>query len=467
VLAVTHSFILSLSFFLIYMTMVSAAAAALVELREEDDEEASSSSFVHLHDIDCDVAEWWCHYILGQPSGIDTFQLLEQVEQIIPRLLPLSQEHNQNLVLRMRALQVWQEFLADPLHVEVDPFSKVGERFEKATTQDYQHVLRLLQVLGQLLVLRLVYIQTDDPEQITKARNSYTDHLTKIYDKEVIPEPLLAVAIGKEEGSGHQAIANLVEDKKSPFGALQVQEALRKLLLKWCNELETPRFIQVGYRRVVLEEEEEEEDLPMTQELHSYNTRSRQSTGSKSHQQQQKQKQNDDDDDDSDETVEIKDQQSDETWIGGRDSEDVKLVWQSKSKKRGRGRSSLRIPPPVMQAFSSSDEDLHNRKRSKSMPPTSTNTTTTITTTNRKRGRAQLKTSRSRSVQAARAYKKKKPLPQQVTDAIRKGVSKYGYGNWTIIQKRSGGILKHLTGADIKGNANSLAEQGLLGRGGG
>jgi hypothetical protein len=435
--------------------------SAVVELREEFDEEAPSPSFVHLRDIDGDVAEWWCHYILGQPSGINTFPLLEQLEQIIPRLLPLSKEHNHDLAFRMRALQVWQEFLADPLHVEVDSFSKLAERFEKVTTQDYQHVLRSLQVLGQLLVLRLVCIQRDDPEQITQARNSYTDHLTKIYDKEEIPEPLLAVAIEEEEeeGSGHQAIANLVEDKQSPFGAFQVQEALRKLLLKWCNELETPRFIQLGYRRVLLEEEEEE-DFPMTQESHSYNTRSRQSTEPKSHEKQQKLF--DDDDDDSDETEEIKHQQSDETWIGGRDSEDVKVVWSHKSKKRGRGRSSPRIPPPLMRAFSSSssDEDLHDRKRSKSMPSTLTNT---ATTTNRKRGRVQLKTSRSRSVSAPRAYKKKKPLPEQVTDAIRNGVAKYGHGNWTIIQKRSGGILKHLTGADIKEHAMRLAELGMLG----
>lgn len=55
-----------------------------------------------------------------------------------------------------------------------------------------------------------------------------------------------------------------------------------------------------------------------------------------------------------------------------------------------------------------------------------------------------------------RKKQKKTTTEADILQAIQQGVATYGYGNWTMIKKKSGGILKNLTGSQIKQMASSM-----------
>lgn len=401
-------------------------------LQDRNEEEAA---FVHLHDIDCDVAEWWCHYILEQPFDVESNPLLEQLEEIVPRLNPLSKRSEKNVILRMRTLDVWYEYLSNPAHLDLTMLHKLCRQFEKAASE-YEGVLRLLRVHKELLLLFENVSKAQTPEQVAEKRNAYTDKLVENFHNEVIPQELSALAAQRKgKDATLELIRNLVEGDEYLYGSCQVHEALRELLLKWCNELGCPRLVALGYRTASAEGLV---SLPMIQRSPRSNV-----TGSSQ-----------EDADSSDTTKEIQ------------------LLNRSRSKETGRLLSSNKkkprrtLPPPLIQSSSSSEEEMTARKRSKSLPSTSSTITAPIS---RKRGRAALQRRLSnsripgRSVSAARSEKRKRRVTQaQVVEAIKKGIAKYGHGNWTIIQKRSGGILKHMTAAEVRENAESLGPESIV-----
>ncbi|KAL3939837.1 MAG: hypothetical protein SGBAC_005515 [Bacillariaceae sp.] len=119
--------------------------------------------------------------------------------------------------------------------------------------------------------------------------------------------------------------------------------------------------------------------------------------------------------------------------------------------------------PTSSQIINAEDEDRHKRGATYNKQVThrrSSGPTRRTRIEVRKKPSAKRSLSHGSSIakKEVRKKQKRKPVPteEDVLEEIRQGIATYGYGNWTMIQKRSGGILKHLTGSQIKEVAEAV-----------
>mmetsp|Transcript_32472 Transcript_32472/g.78826 ORF Transcript_32472/g.78826 Transcript_32472/m.78826 type:complete len:654 (+) Transcript_32472:62-2023(+) len=131
--------------------------------------------------------------------------------------------------------------------------------------------------------------------------------------------------------------------------------------------------------------------------------------------------------------------------------------------------SSRNSKKPTSLQVSSKAEDENSRKRRAtgsnqvahrraSDPTKKTRTDVQKKSPSSKRSRSQEPVVVTKNQVARKKQKKNSKMPTEadILEAISRGIGTYGYGNWTMIQKRSGGILKQLTGSQIKEKAESL-----------
>ncbi|CAJ1965327.1 unnamed protein product [Cylindrotheca closterium] len=121
-------------------------------------------------------------------------------------------------------------------------------------------------------------------------------------------------------------------------------------------------------------------------------------------------------------------------------------------------------PSPVTSQVSNAEDEDSLKQRafsnkqianSRASYPTQKTRTDVPKSTSSKRSRSQ---EPGFAKKQSRKKRKRRLVPTRadVLEAISQGIATYGFGNWTMIQKRSGGILKHMTGTDIKKAAEEV-----------
>ena len=125
------------------------------------EEREVKKDLVTLDDIDRDIAEFYCHYILRQPHSVDTQPLFDNLEKLFPRITPLDK--SSSVSIRYQCLVLWQEALWwDTVGLVGADFDLVKDKliklkrkklFQDSHTEEYKQILTSLHVLKHLAIL--------------------------------------------------------------------------------------------------------------------------------------------------------------------------------------------------------------------------------------------------------------------------------------------------------------------------
>ena len=153
-------------------------------------------------------------------------------------------------------------------------------------------------------------------------------------------------------------------------------------------------------------------------------------------------------------------QKSPTVWLDSSDDEEYTESYLSRRRKlRKFERAVASMPKPVVAIPASKDNVESSVEEPVKEVPETTSTTKEIPQ----------KPSAEKEMKDAPQQSVLQPLPQnpdprkvKELKAVIQGIHRYGFGNWTIIQKRSGGILRKKTVAQVKNMAIMAEKNGLL-----
>ena len=241
-----------------------------------------ADSLLTLKDIDNDVSEWFCHYILHQPIDVDTDAMFESLEILFPRTTPMKK--SSPVTIRYEALVLWQEALyLSKAGLKEGNFTLVMDKlmnfknkhFKTSEPEAFTRVWTMLEIQKRLQKLWLSLDELDKSRTTKRGIDQKVTSLYKAFTKsKEIPSDMLDPYPPHESFNGKMRIRFLrvwTEDQVGlgldpyernvpPFAFKNMQKGLQKLLLQWLyTSLGQPTLVKLGYGGLDQEEEEEEE----------------------------------------------------------------------------------------------------------------------------------------------------------------------------------------------------------------
>lgn len=534
------------------------------------------NSLLTLKDIDNDVSEWFCHYILHQPIDVDTDAMFESLEILFPRTTPMKK--SSPVTIRYEALVLWQEALyLSKAGLKEGNFTLVMDKlmnfknkhFKTSEPEAFTRVWTMLEIQKRLQKLWLSLDELDKSRTTKRGIDQKVTTLYKAFTKsKEIPSDMLDPYPPHESLNGKMRIRFLrvwTEDQVGlgldpyernvpPFAFKNMQKGLQKLLLQWLyTSLGQPTLVKLGYGGLDQEEEEEEEETSekppsagkraaksqktsLVEELSpapkdttdgddkmlsspARSTRSKRKAtkspkskantstpaavstqkskmeGSQSKKSMTKSLDKgavvppEEEEESEKENVEAKKveetkseqkpkqkspmidnsigvpqkRKSPTIWLDSSDDEEYTESYLSRRRKlRKFERAIASMPKPVVAVPASKAKVESSVEESvKEVPETTSTTKETKEIPQKPSAEKEMKDVQQQTVLQPLPQN---PDPRKVKElkAVIQGIHRYGFGNWTIIQKRSGGILRKKTVAQVKNMAIMAEKNGLL-----
>ena len=248
-----------------------------------------ADSLLTLKDIDNDVSEWFCHYILHQPIDVDTDAMFESLEILFPRTTPMKK--SSPVTIRYEALVLWQEALyLSKAGLKEGNFTLVMDKlmnfknkhFKTSEPEAFTRIWTMLEIQKGLQKLWLSLDELDKSrttkrgidQKVTSLYKAFTKSIEIASDMLETPFPPLRSLTGltgklrirvlrvwTEQQVGLELGLDPYERNVPPFAFKNMQKSLQKLLLQWLyTSLGQPTLVKLGYGGLGQKEEEEEEE---------------------------------------------------------------------------------------------------------------------------------------------------------------------------------------------------------------